>query len=912
MLRKTAFTTTSLGVFVTSLLFTGQVVNSSPDSRILSNATPIPALTAPASGLEQEIGQPAAAQGVGAASQPRNPSAIAVAQAATPPAPTAILSAFARSIPNGRSSTLMWGSANAAFCRGTGFPASGVSGSLTVSPTVTTTYGITCNGAGGSANQSVTVTVTPAPKLAVGMTVQTTGSVPMHNSPSTNAAIVGVVAPGSKGTIIGGPASADGQTWWEVSTKDGLARWVAQDGLMQASQAAPTVTLSASPTSIPRGQSSTLSWTSANATACSGTGNGFSPSGPSGSLVVSPGVATSYGITCTGAGGSASQTVTVAVTAAPTLAIGMTVAATGTAYANPTPSTSSAAIGSEALGNQGVVIAGPVSGNSLTWWKVAYDDDLTGWTVQGSLAAASPTEPTLSFSANPVSIATGASSTLSWSSSNATSCTGVGFSPTGANGSLSVSPTVSTTYGITCTGSGGSTVRSTPVIVNPMPSISWVQSLPVAFNNPAIVPLGGTETRALVFMDGSLYAAIGDWEDPQLENPQTPGAQVLRLDSPSGGWVEDQDFNQLIPGQTNKNYQAIDILAAAHFDRDYANHAISPVDVLMAGTWSNGAGMTIFEKTVATGSVGGGGTWTKVFLEAPPNLNGQVRSFTSYTDSVTNQELAFVGSDPYGIFSGAYNSAAGGIVWGANAEAGSATLPSQTKTGAPYRVMSFAACGGKLYATIYTTVWVRTDGPSPSWQQFNAYKGPALPPDASGFRGLTCVLNLNGSGSMLIAGIENNSPDIWEFPLDGSAPTIELHGSNYLGTQLGTEVGYGIASYNNMAVYPNSGSAACPDLLIGLLFNTPNYPNAYQGLGLIYPYATFMIRHCNGTYDFGGSIVDPSLSPSPPLIATRTMVATHFPGDAPGAIYAGGYDAHYTAAHNTDWIYRGTLGSGGN
>ena len=50
-------------------------------------------------------------------------------------------------------------------------------------------------------------------------------------------------------------------------------------------QSPPTVTLSASPTSIPSGQSSTLSWTSANATACSGTGKGFSPSGPSGSIV---------------------------------------------------------------------------------------------------------------------------------------------------------------------------------------------------------------------------------------------------------------------------------------------------------------------------------------------------------------------------------------------------------------------------------------------------------------------------------------------------------------------------------------------------------------------------------------------------------------------------------------------------
>ena len=92
------------------------------------------------------------------------------------------------------------------------------------------------------------------------------------------------------------------------------------------SQAVPTVTLSASPTSIPSSESSTLAWTSTNATSCSGTGKGFSPSGTSGSLAVSPKVTTTYDITCTGAGGSASQSAKVTVTAAPTLAMGMIVA----------------------------------------------------------------------------------------------------------------------------------------------------------------------------------------------------------------------------------------------------------------------------------------------------------------------------------------------------------------------------------------------------------------------------------------------------------------------------------------------------------------------------------------------------------------------------------------------------------
>jgi hypothetical protein len=128
---------------------------------------------------------------------------------------------------------------------------------------------------------------------------------------------------------------------------------------------------------------------------------------------------------------------------------------------------------------------------------------------------------------------------------------------------------VSTNYSITCTGSGGSTAQSAPVIVNPAPSFTWNKSLPVTFNNPAIVPFGGTETRALVFMDGSLYAGIGDWMDPQLGNAQTLGAQVLRLDSPTSSWVEDQNFIQMATTKKGlRDYQAIASMGTAHFDHD--------------------------------------------------------------------------------------------------------------------------------------------------------------------------------------------------------------------------------------------------------------------------------------------------------------------------------------------------------
>jgi hypothetical protein len=72
-----------------------------------------------------------------------------------------------------------------------------------------------------------------------------------------------------------------------------------------------TASLSASPKSISTGQSSTLSWSSTNATSC--TGGNFIASGISGSAVVSPGVTTSYSVTCTNGEDPATAMATVTV-----------------------------------------------------------------------------------------------------------------------------------------------------------------------------------------------------------------------------------------------------------------------------------------------------------------------------------------------------------------------------------------------------------------------------------------------------------------------------------------------------------------------------------------------------------------------------------------------------------------------
>jgi hypothetical protein len=79
----------------------------------------------------------------------------------TPPPPvTASLSANPKSISPGQSSTLSWSSTNAASCKGSNFTAAGTSGSVVVSPSVTTSYSVTCTTGSDPATAMATVSVT--------------------------------------------------------------------------------------------------------------------------------------------------------------------------------------------------------------------------------------------------------------------------------------------------------------------------------------------------------------------------------------------------------------------------------------------------------------------------------------------------------------------------------------------------------------------------------------------------------------------------------------------------------------------------------------------------------------------------------------------------------------------------------
>lgn len=76
-----------------------------------------------------------------------------------------------------------------------------------------------------------------------------------------------------------------------------------------------------------------------------------------------------------------------------------------------------------------------------------------------------PNAPTLTFTASPTTISTGATSTLSWQAQNATGCTASnGWTGTqSTNGTTQVNPVATTTYALDCTGAGGSVHKEVTV-----------------------------------------------------------------------------------------------------------------------------------------------------------------------------------------------------------------------------------------------------------------------------------------------------------------------------------------------------------------------------------------------------------------------------------------------------------------
>lgn len=241
--------------------------------------------------------------------------------------------------------------------------------------------------------------------------------------------------------------------------------------------AQPTVTLSASPTAVTAGGSTTLTWSSTNATGCTASGAWTGARGTSGSEVVSNvTAAASYSLVCAGAGGNS-----------------------------------------------------PASTVSIT---------------------VNPPAATATLAANPTNVTVGGSTTLTWSSANATACT-AGGGWTGARGTSGTEVinniTAATSYTLVCAGAGSPSPTSTVnVTVGPPPTGNATVTGKITY---ARVPFSTTPNGGLN------YAA--EFQEPsrgivvQVVNAQSAAVLVTTSTDANG------DYSAVVPAGTNVIVRAV-------------------------------------------------------------------------------------------------------------------------------------------------------------------------------------------------------------------------------------------------------------------------------------------------------------------------------------------------------------------
>lgn len=431
----------------------------------------------------------------------------------------------------------------------------------------------------------------------------------------------------------------------------------------------------------------------------------------------------------------------------------------------------------------------------------------------------------------------------------------------------------------------------------------WKQSLPLRSGDPRITAIGGTELRALATFDTKLFAAVGYWMDTATSSPALPGAQVLRLDDANAQWQVDLELTDRVSSGARK-YQAVSTLQRVRFTMDERGERLAqPAELLLAGVWKRDVGLDVLSRAAGSGFY----RWSRTALpgqETAPQ-DTQLRAFSLHKDQITGDEIIFAGATN-AIFAGRYNAERMNIDWNSRPEwrGDAAAHPS-----AMARVASFADCNRKLYATARGGIYERADGVSPTWRKVFETTVHLPNPRVTGLRGLTCIRSRSGSTDFLLVAVEDSPSRIYRIDLGGIdrdgqyEATLELDVSDFLTKALGTETTYVIAAYNNMTEYPDS-AAACPYLLVGLEAITP-LAAAWFGQRLHFnPHAYYLLRDCEGNYALR-EIRDDQIEPEPQLVSVRTLAVSPFQSDAPGTIYAGGFDTNYNPVHNTAWLYKG-------
>lgn len=279
-----------------------------------------------------------------------------------------------------------------------------------------------------------------------------------------------------------------------------------------------SVALSATPASVPVGQSVTLNWTANDATSCTASGDWSGQKVPTGSetLAVSHAGLNTYNLDCTGSIGSGFQQTSVTGTL-PTILLSSDQAVTkagGTATLTWTTTNASSCIASDGWtggkttsGSQSIAIPGISSYNFTLTCSDGSNSIAQTVTVKGSA-------PTVSLSVFPANVVSGKTITLRWQTQFADSCTASnawsGTVDTGGYRTLTMSAEGVKNFHLGCTNAGGSTSGDASTTVAAKPAFPAATTYRMSESHDGIV----TTTNSVTYPRSSAPTWTRDFGVP--------------------------------------------------------------------------------------------------------------------------------------------------------------------------------------------------------------------------------------------------------------------------------------------------------------------------------------------------------------------------------------------------------------
>jgi hypothetical protein len=462
---------------------------------------------------------------------------------ATIPKPSINISASSPSITSGDSVAVSWAAKNATSCSASWSKTTLPNGKETLTPTKTTVYSVTCTGQGGSASQDVSVTVEQP--LPATVTFTSSGT----NIPYNTTAKLSWSSVNAKTCVAGGDWSGNkalsgeeqlptlvlDKTFTLTCTNVSGQETVKTVTINVAPPPVePKVTLTAKSNNLNYNSTTVLSWSSSGASSCSSSWQVGPVATQSSFTTPLLTESTSFSVTCTGAGGTARDSINIAVGPAPEIKVTPPPQVTLDAAKTTLIKGQSTTLSWSAINATSCTTPWPTTsiqgGETITptethtYTVTCSGDGGTGTqtvtvTVTDPPVEQAPPAPAISLDASKTTITSGESTSLSWSSTNATLCTASWTNKTTVNGTETVTPTSNTTYSVECSGAGGKGTQSVVVTVatpppQPEKPVEIIKKIPPTLDLTAsenAVAYKGSATLTWKAKDATSCTSSGDW-----------------------------------------------------------------------------------------------------------------------------------------------------------------------------------------------------------------------------------------------------------------------------------------------------------------------------------------------------------------------------------------------------------------